>query len=154
MLVAAIIGFLVASLITTRVKRLAAAAGRIAEGDLSEPMHPRGRDEIGDLGRALDSMRVALAETFYALSSERDRLSAIFVSLEDAVIVVGPDGDVRFANPAGLRVHRPGRPAGRAAPPLGPARHPPRARSRTTTSRSAIAWSGSAPATCRPRARC
>ncbi len=99
-LVAAIIGFLVASLITTRVKRLAAAAGRIAEGDLSEPMHPRGRDEIGDLGRALDSMRIALAETFYALSSERDRLSAVFVSLEDGVIVVGADGDVRFANPA------------------------------------------------------
>ncbi|HKJ35598.1 MAG TPA: ATP-binding protein [Solirubrobacterales bacterium] len=100
-LVAAIIGFLVASLITTRVKRLAAASERIAQGDLSEPLHPRGRDEIGDLGRALDSMRVALAESFDALSSERDRLSAIFVSLEDAVIVVGSDGDVRFANPAG-----------------------------------------------------
>ena len=98
--VAAVIGFLVASLITTRVKRLASAAGRIAEGDLAQPLHPRGRDEIGDLGRALDSMRIALAETFDALSSERDRLSAIFVSLDDAVIVVGTDGDVRFANPA------------------------------------------------------
>ncbi len=99
-IVAAIIGFLVASLITTRVKRLAAAAGRIAEGDLEEPMRASGRDEIGDLGRALDSMRIALAESFDALSSERDRLSAIFVSLEDAVIVVGSNGDVRFANPA------------------------------------------------------
>lgn len=98
--VAALIGLLVASLITTRVKRLAAAARRIAEGDLSQPLHPRGRDEIGDLGRALDSMRIALAETFDALSSERDRLSAVFVSLEDAVIVVGADGEVRFANPA------------------------------------------------------
>ncbi len=98
--VAAIIGFLVASLITSRVKRLAAAARRIAGGDLSQPLHTRGRDEIGDLGRALDSMRIALGETFDALSSERDRLSAVFVSLEDAVIVVGSDGDVRFANPA------------------------------------------------------
>jgi signal transduction histidine kinase/HAMP domain-containing protein len=98
--VAAIIGFLVASLITTRVKRLAGAAGRIAQGDLAEPLRPRGRDEIGDLGRALESMRLALAETFDALASERDRLNAVFVSLEDAVIVVGSDGDVRFANPA------------------------------------------------------
>jgi signal transduction histidine kinase/HAMP domain-containing protein len=105
--VAAIIGFLVASLITSRVKRLAAAAGRIAEGDLSEPMHPRGRDEIGDLGRALDAMRLALGETFTALSSERDRLSAVFVSLEDAVIVVGADGDVRFANPAAAELITP-----------------------------------------------
>ena len=39
-------------------------------------------------------------ETFDALSSERDRLSAIFTSLDEAVIVVDPDGDVRFANPA------------------------------------------------------
>ena len=99
-LVAGLIGFLVASLITSRVKRLAAAAGELAEGHLDTPMYPSGRDEIGDLGRTLDSMRIALAETFDALSSERDRLSAIFTSLDEAVIVVDPDGDVRFANPA------------------------------------------------------
>jgi len=99
-LVAGLIGFLVASLITSRVKRLASAAGELAEGHLDTPVYPSGRDEIGDLGRTLDSMRNALAETFDALSSERDRLSAIFTSLDEAVIVVDPDGDVRFANPA------------------------------------------------------
>ncbi len=99
-LVAGLIGFLVASLITSRVKRLASAAGELAEGHLDTPVYPSGRDEIGDLGRTLDSMRIALAETFDALSSERDRLSAIFTSLDEAVIVVDPDGDVRFANPA------------------------------------------------------
>ncbi len=82
------------------MKRLASAAGELAEGHLDTPMYPSGRDEIGDLGRTLDSMRIALAETFDALSSERDRLSAIFTSLDEAVIVVDPDGDVRFANPA------------------------------------------------------
>lgn len=99
-LVAAIIGFLVASLIATRVKRLAAAAGELAEGHLNVRVNPSGRDEIGDLGRALDSMRIALAETFASLSSERDRLSAIFSSLDQAVMVVDAVGDVRFANPA------------------------------------------------------
>jgi two-component system, OmpR family, phosphate regulon sensor histidine kinase PhoR len=99
-IVAGLIGFLVASLITSRVKRLASAAGDLAEGHLDTPVYPSGRDEIGDLGRTLDSMRIALAETFDALSSERDRLSAIFTSLDEAVIVVDPDGDVRFANPA------------------------------------------------------
>ncbi|MCB0865027.1 MAG: HAMP domain-containing protein [Solirubrobacterales bacterium] len=99
-IVAGLIGFLVASLITTRVKRLAAAAGELAEGHLDKPLDAGGRDEIGDLGRTLDSMRIALAETFDALSSERDRLSAVFESLAEAVIVVDPNGDVRFANPA------------------------------------------------------
>lgn len=117
--VAAIIGFLVASLITTRVKRLAGAAGQIAEGKLEVPVQISGRDEIGDLGRALDSMRLALAETFDALSSERDRLSAIFVSLQDAVIVVGADGDVRFANPAASEL-RLITPEGAPIPPLRP----------------------------------
>jgi signal transduction histidine kinase len=99
-IVAGLIGFLVASLITTRVKRLAAAAGELAEGHLDKPLNTGGRDEIGDLGRTLDSMRIALAETFEALASERDRLSAVFASLAEAVIVVDPHGDVRFANPA------------------------------------------------------
>jgi len=99
-IVAGLIGFLVASLITGRVKRLATAAGQLAEGRLDTPLNAKGRDEIGDLGRTLDSMRIALAETFDALSSERDRLSAVFTSLSEAVIVADPDGDVRFANPA------------------------------------------------------
>ncbi|MEZ5073527.1 MAG: ATP-binding protein [Solirubrobacterales bacterium] len=103
-LVAGLIGFLVASLITSRVKRLASTAEDLAEGHLDTPVYPSGRDEIGDLGRTLDSMRIALAETFDALSSERDRLSAIFTSLDEAVIVVDPDGDVRFANPASQRL--------------------------------------------------
>jgi signal transduction histidine kinase len=45
-------------------------------------------------------MRIALRETFGALSSERDRLSAIFDALDDAVMVVGPQGEVRFSNRA------------------------------------------------------
>jgi signal transduction histidine kinase len=100
--VALMIGFVVASLITTRLKRLADSAAAIAEGRLDVPVAvPRGRDEIGDLGRSFERMRVALRDTFDALSSERDRLSAIFAALDDAVMVVSSeDGQVRFSNPA------------------------------------------------------
>jgi signal transduction histidine kinase len=99
--IAIVIGFLIATAITVRVKRLASSAGRITEGELDEPLEGLGgRDEITDLGRALETMRIALRETFGALSSERDRLAAIFDALTDGVMVVGPDGDVRFSNPA------------------------------------------------------
>jgi two-component system phosphate regulon sensor histidine kinase PhoR len=99
--VAVVIGFLIATAITTRVKRLAGSAARITEGKLDEPLEGTGgRDEIADLGMALETMRIALRETFGALSSERDRLSAIFDALDDAVMVVGPNGEVRFANRA------------------------------------------------------
>lgn len=98
---AIVIGFLIATAITSRVKRLADSAARITEGRLDEPLEGAGgRDEITELGTALETMRVALRETFGALSSERDRLSAIFDALDDAVMVVSADGQVRFFNPA------------------------------------------------------
>jgi two-component system phosphate regulon sensor histidine kinase PhoR len=106
--VAVVIGFLIATAITTRVKRLAGSAARITEGRLDEPLEGTGgRDEIADLGLALETMRIALRETFGALSSERDRLSAIFDALDDAVMVVGPQGDVRFSNRAAEPLIRP-----------------------------------------------
>lgn len=99
--VAMLLGFGIASAISYRVRRLADSAGRMTEGQLDEPLEgTSGRDEIADLARALDTMRGALRETFTALSSERDRLSAIFDALDDAVMVVGHDGSVRFANTA------------------------------------------------------
>ncbi len=99
--VSIVIGFLIATAITSRVKKLADSAAKITEGKLDEPLEGAGgRDEITELGTALETMRVALRETFGALSSERDRLSAIFDALDDAVMVVGAEGEVRFSNPA------------------------------------------------------
>jgi signal transduction histidine kinase/HAMP domain-containing protein len=100
--VALLLSFLIASAITTRVKRLAHSATLITEGRLEEPLEGTGgQDEITDLGRSLETMREALRGTFSALRSERDRLSAIFDALGDAVMVVDPaTGEVRFSNPS------------------------------------------------------
>jgi signal transduction histidine kinase len=100
--VALLLSFLIASAITTRVKRLAHSATLITEGQLDEPLEGTGgQDEITDLGRSLETMREALRGTFSALRSERDRLSAIFDALGDAVIVVDPaTGEARFSNPS------------------------------------------------------
>ena len=116
--VAVLISFLVASAITSRVKRLAESAARISEGELDEPLEGAGgRDEITDLGRALERMRGALRQTFTALREERDRLSAIFEALSDAVMVVQPDGEVRFFNASARDLIGPD---GRAIDPLIP----------------------------------
>jgi signal transduction histidine kinase/HAMP domain-containing protein len=99
-LLAVLVSFLIASAITSRVKRLADSAARLTEGRLDEPLEGTGgRDEITDLGRSLETMREALRGTFGALRSERDRLTAIFDALGDAVMVVNPaDGEIRFSN--------------------------------------------------------
>ena len=113
-----LVGFLVSSLIAIRVRRLARAAEQMAAGRFDAPLPPGGGDEIGDLTRSLDTMREELRKTFSMLATERDRLSAIFDGLTEAVIVVGEDGAVRFTNPAAARLVRNGQPAPALIPSL------------------------------------
>jgi len=113
-----LVGFLVSSLIAIRVRRLARAAEQMAAGGFEVPLPPGGGDEIGDLTRSLDTMRGELRKTFIMLATERDRLSAIFDGLKEAVIVAGDDGSVRFTNPAAERLVRDGKPAPALIPSL------------------------------------
>jgi signal transduction histidine kinase len=91
-------GFLVATAIATRVKRLAEGAEQMAQGEFDASLAVSGSDEIGDLARALDSMRASLKESFGVLTADRDKLAAIFDGLTDAVLVVDDSGSVRFHN--------------------------------------------------------
>lgn len=102
--IAILIGFAVASLITYRVRHLARSAENMAAGALEVPLQVGGRDEVGDLARALDKMRGALQDSFQVLSSERDRLAAIFDGLTDSVMIVDHDGSVRFSNRAATQL--------------------------------------------------
>ena len=113
-----LVGFLASSLIAIRIRRLARSAEQMAAGDFEAPLAPGGGDEIGDLTRSLDTMRRELRKTFDMLATERDRLSAVFDGLTEAVIVAGEDGTVRFTNPAGSRLVHDGRPAPALTPSL------------------------------------
>jgi signal transduction histidine kinase len=53
----------VARSVTLPIDRLRIAAGRIAEGRLEEPVPDLGSDEVGELGRAFEAMRVALDDS-------------------------------------------------------------------------------------------
>ena len=59
-------GYLAASRLTRRVRRLEAAAGKIAAGEFDEPVVDPGRDELGELARSFDAMRVRLADLDHA----------------------------------------------------------------------------------------
>ncbi|HMT05756.1 MAG: HAMP domain-containing protein [Solirubrobacterales bacterium] len=99
-LIGTLLGVGIASVITGRLKRIAAKADDLASGNFDVRLPVRGRDEIGDLARSLDSMRVALKESFGVLTADRDKLTAIFDGLGDAVMVIDDDGSVRFHNSA------------------------------------------------------
>ena len=114
--IAILIGFAVASVITYRIRRLARSAENMAAGSLDVPLQVGGRDEVGDLARALDQMRGALQDSFQVLSSERDRLAALFDGLTDPVMVIDNDGTVRFSNRAAAEIAADGTPP----PPMVP----------------------------------
>jgi signal transduction histidine kinase len=123
-------GFLIAAAIAHRVARLAQAAGEMASGSFDAPLKVSGPDEIGDLARALDSMRASLKESFGVLTADRNKLEAIFDGLTDAVMVVDDDGPVRFSNSAAIDLLEHGlppeplRPHLRRAAEVGFAAHP------------------------------
>jgi signal transduction histidine kinase len=112
-------GFLSAAAISHRVRRLAQAAAEMAAGSFDAPLAVSGRDEIGDLAAALESMRASLQESFGVLTADRNKLEAIFDGLTDAVMVVDEDGPMRFSNRAAAKLlDHSGLPSGALVPQL------------------------------------
>jgi two-component system, OmpR family, sensor kinase len=61
LLLALTLGFLGARGLSQRVRRLERAADRIAAGEFENPVEDDGSDEIGELARSFESMRIRLA---------------------------------------------------------------------------------------------
>src|SRR3954452_23146375 len=97
-------GFLIAVAISHRVVGLARAAEEMAGGSFDAPLKATGPDEIGDLARALDSMRASLKESFGVLTADRNKLTAIFDGLTGVVMVVDYEGPVPFPTSAASRI--------------------------------------------------
>jgi signal transduction histidine kinase len=62
LVLALILGLTAAGMLSHRLLRLETAAERIAGGDFGPPIVDHGNDEIGELARAFDRMRVQLAQ--------------------------------------------------------------------------------------------
>jgi signal transduction histidine kinase len=61
LLLALLVGYAAARLFRGRIRRLERAADRIAGGRFDEPVADRSADELGELARAFDRMRIRLA---------------------------------------------------------------------------------------------
>jgi signal transduction histidine kinase len=81
-------GLVIATLITLRLRRIARAATRIADGDFERPVGRDFPDEVGSLGSSIDSMRSRLGELFEAVEQDRARLRRLLERLHEGVLVV------------------------------------------------------------------
>jgi two-component system phosphate regulon sensor histidine kinase PhoR len=103
-----------ASRVTGRIERVVAFARRIADGDLSARLGLDGTDELAAMEVALNQTAERLGESFAEIESRRQELAAILDSMQEAVVAVTSEGQVRWSNSvmrriAGTTIH-PGRP--------------------------------------------
>jgi signal transduction histidine kinase len=84
LVLSAFVGGLLAQHITLPLVRLRAAAGRLAAGDIAMRLNFTRQDEVGDLGRAFDSMAAALLERSAQLRVAHEELQSQYLQVQDA----------------------------------------------------------------------
>jgi two-component system phosphate regulon sensor histidine kinase PhoR len=104
----------VASRISARLESVVAFARRIADGDLTARLERADEDELSAMETALNQTAERLGKNFAELESRRHELAAMLDSMQEAVVAITPEGNVRWSNAvmqriAGTQIH-PGRP--------------------------------------------
>jgi signal transduction histidine kinase len=97
-IIGALVGVVVALLITRRLRRIATAAAEIEQGRFDTPLTPRFPDELGALAGSIDRMRGTLRTSFERLEGERHRLNRLLEQLQEGVIAVDRSLTIEFAN--------------------------------------------------------
>ena len=85
--------------VTRPVTRMRAVARRMAQGDLTQQVRVAGRDEVAELGHALNQMARALREKVETLERERAEVSAVLERMVEGVIALDDRGRVLLMNP-------------------------------------------------------
>lgn len=70
------------------IQRMTRAARRMADGDYGLHIANTSNDEIGQLGRTLNTLSLRLLETIESLKEERDRLELVIGSIEEGILAV------------------------------------------------------------------
>lgn len=97
-LVATAMAAVVAQSTARRLQRIVEFAHRVASGDLSGRLAETSGDEIGQLASALDESARHMEEGFAAVQASQRQLETLLNSMQDAVIAIGPDDRVQWAN--------------------------------------------------------
>jgi two-component system, OmpR family, phosphate regulon sensor histidine kinase PhoR len=95
---AMIIAAAVAQYVARRLRRIVEFAERVAGGDLTARIAATSGDEIGQVAGALDKTARRVEESFARVQTSQRELETLLNSMQDAVIAVGADARVQWAN--------------------------------------------------------
>ena len=93
-----------ASRITARLRRVMEFAGRIAEGDLTARLDYGGGSELTAMETALNKTAERLGQSFAEVESSRHELATMLDSMQEAVVAVTAEGQVRWSNAVMKRI--------------------------------------------------
>lgn len=88
----------VAVRIMTRLQRIVAFARRIAEGDLSARLDATSADELAAIESALNQTAARLGQSFAEIENGRHELATMLDSMQEAVVAITAEGQVRWSN--------------------------------------------------------
>jgi two-component system, OmpR family, phosphate regulon sensor histidine kinase PhoR len=89
---------------TRRARRLTDMAGHVANGDLSFRNRVGGKDELGELGLALNGMAGDLQSRIDRLASEEETSKELLNAMSDGVLTVDAEDRLVRSNPAAARI--------------------------------------------------
>jgi len=92
------LGLRISRSVTRPLRELERGAQAISRGEYGRQVPVYGADEVGRLAEAFNRMAQQLAQTIDRIREERNRMEAVLSSLRDAVVAVGPGGEVLLAN--------------------------------------------------------
>jgi two-component system phosphate regulon sensor histidine kinase PhoR len=98
LVIATLLAWFIARRIDWRLQRMVMFAENIAAGDFTVRLQETAGDEIAVVAHALDRTARRLEESFAALETGRKELETLLNSMFEAVVAVGPDRRVRWAN--------------------------------------------------------
>ena len=97
-LVALIIAAAASQYLGWRLRRIVNFADRVAGGDLTARIASTSSDEVGQVAAALDRTARWVEESFARVQTSQHELETLLNSMQDAVIAIGADGRVQWAN--------------------------------------------------------
>jgi two-component system phosphate regulon sensor histidine kinase PhoR len=97
-LLALVVAGIAAQVTASRLQRIVSFADEIASGNLAARISETSNDEIGRVATALDKTARNLEQSFEALQNSQRQLESLLNSMQDAVVAVGADERVQWAN--------------------------------------------------------
>lgn len=98
LLLAALLAGIASHLIARRLKRIMEFAEQVAAGNFQARLQEDSRDEIAQVAGVLDRTARELESSFSRLKSSRTELETVLNSMHDAVLAVGSDRKLLWAN--------------------------------------------------------